>query len=654
MPAPALYSLAQQAGVSVSKAEEYWDKAKTLAADEGKAEDYAYITGIVKKMLGLSESGKPQLVDFFSRRVELLEVKDESSPQLWKKPYLAKVKSTLMEFDKQNQNGRTYNTRIAEKIKNSAKLKQRLEMRALVAQGNHPKEGLETDINKIGGVVTEWNFTPDNRVMEGTIEVLNTSTGRDIYELLRAGIPVGVSARGYGDVDHHGNVLEESYELLTFDLVIDPSFESAITKVQEIMERYSPKNLKLTEVTDIMNNQSTEDLKTMFENTEIKRINMEDAYFDLNVGMLKKIDEDKNFITFLEYAKSYINEIASQYFVSEKLFSVDYSKFWNIVESVISKPSIYEIPVLFEKTVLQTINKEELVDSLNRYVIAVLNEYNKIVRKSQVKLEENYLFKYLRLVAKTSHLIEASDVMSGLDNTKEDSMDNDVLKKKRCEANDEEEFVIADFDDDEDMGDEAPAEEEIEVDEPEEEDEEITEQADTPEEGDYRFYDEDEFVDEATEVDGMDVEKLEKPVNDEALVDDAEAPKPQKAKSVEGAESTTPKETEGSEKTGMEPITVAKVEARKLARKHGISIREGAVLLMAQQIIEKKIDKKGKKPAVKKKTAVVVKKKKVKESVERPVAKKEPTKIQSIQEQKKVLNEDSEKTLNLCMKMFRG
>lgn len=56
MPAPALFSLAKRAGKSEAEAERLWNKAKELASEEGRPEDWPYIMGIVKRMLGLGES----------------------------------------------------------------------------------------------------------------------------------------------------------------------------------------------------------------------------------------------------------------------------------------------------------------------------------------------------------------------------------------------------------------------------------------------------------------------------------------------------------------------------------------------------------------------------------------------------------------------
>ena len=47
--------LAKEHNLTVDKVESYWNKAKVLAVEAGHKEDYAYITGIVKKMVKESE-----------------------------------------------------------------------------------------------------------------------------------------------------------------------------------------------------------------------------------------------------------------------------------------------------------------------------------------------------------------------------------------------------------------------------------------------------------------------------------------------------------------------------------------------------------------------------------------------------------------------
>lgn len=62
MPSNVVKSFAEKTGKSEEEVEKLWDKAKDIAKKEGEEENYAYITGVLKKMLGLNES--PSFRDF--------------------------------------------------------------------------------------------------------------------------------------------------------------------------------------------------------------------------------------------------------------------------------------------------------------------------------------------------------------------------------------------------------------------------------------------------------------------------------------------------------------------------------------------------------------------------------------------------------------
>lgn len=56
MPVPYLQKLAKEGHGSIESLEQKWSEAKKAAAGEGHADDYAYITGIFKKMAGVTAS----------------------------------------------------------------------------------------------------------------------------------------------------------------------------------------------------------------------------------------------------------------------------------------------------------------------------------------------------------------------------------------------------------------------------------------------------------------------------------------------------------------------------------------------------------------------------------------------------------------------
>lgn len=56
MPVPYLIKLAKKHHMPLAKAEEYWEKAKKAAEKAGKSRDWAYVTGIFKRMMGETSS----------------------------------------------------------------------------------------------------------------------------------------------------------------------------------------------------------------------------------------------------------------------------------------------------------------------------------------------------------------------------------------------------------------------------------------------------------------------------------------------------------------------------------------------------------------------------------------------------------------------
>lgn len=66
MPQAYVQKLAKEKGMSIASAEKKWDRAKELANEEGKKDDFAYITGIFKKMMKEQKTYK-QLTEQISR-----------------------------------------------------------------------------------------------------------------------------------------------------------------------------------------------------------------------------------------------------------------------------------------------------------------------------------------------------------------------------------------------------------------------------------------------------------------------------------------------------------------------------------------------------------------------------------------------------------
>lgn len=61
MPSNIVKSFAEKTGKSVAEVEDLWNQAKTSAKEQGEGDNFAYITGILKKMLKLNESFRDYL-----------------------------------------------------------------------------------------------------------------------------------------------------------------------------------------------------------------------------------------------------------------------------------------------------------------------------------------------------------------------------------------------------------------------------------------------------------------------------------------------------------------------------------------------------------------------------------------------------------------
>jgi hypothetical protein len=70
--------LSKKSGKSTKEVKQSWEKAKDIAAKEGHADDYEYITGITSRMLGLTESDGTETDSIEELILELLSFVDQT------------------------------------------------------------------------------------------------------------------------------------------------------------------------------------------------------------------------------------------------------------------------------------------------------------------------------------------------------------------------------------------------------------------------------------------------------------------------------------------------------------------------------------------------------------------------------------------------
>jgi predicted nucleic acid-binding Zn-ribbon protein len=132
--------------------------------------------------------------------------------------------------DQRNANGRIYPRKLWEHLLGSPVFLEKLKRRQLVGSLGHPTDpdGVLSP-KEISHVTVHLEVRPNGEVY-GESEILPTPSGQILLTLLQSGVGLGVSSRGWGEswIDGDTEILvEDSFELQGFDIVVDPSVEGA-------------------------------------------------------------------------------------------------------------------------------------------------------------------------------------------------------------------------------------------------------------------------------------------------------------------------------------------------------------------------------------------------------------------------------------------
>ena len=134
------------------------------------------------------------------------------------------LKGIIQRANTLNQNGRIYPLPILEReIMNYQKLIQ--ENRAL-GECDHPDSSV-VELKNVSHVVREAHMEGDN--VYGTIEILDTPSGKIIQSLIESGVTLGISSRGVGSTQRQGDsqIVQDDFQLICFDMVSEPSTPGA-------------------------------------------------------------------------------------------------------------------------------------------------------------------------------------------------------------------------------------------------------------------------------------------------------------------------------------------------------------------------------------------------------------------------------------------
>ena len=95
---------------------------------------------------------------------------------------------------------------------------------SVLGEVDHP-EGLNINLDRVSHMITEmWMDGPNGY---GKLKILPTPMGQLVSTMLESGVKLGVSSRGSGNVTEDGTGQVSDYEIITVDVVAQPSAPGA-------------------------------------------------------------------------------------------------------------------------------------------------------------------------------------------------------------------------------------------------------------------------------------------------------------------------------------------------------------------------------------------------------------------------------------------
>lgn len=163
------------------------------------------------------------------------------------------MKGILQKADTLNQNGRVYPLEILQReVRNYQKFIN--ENRAL-GECDHPETSV-VELKNASHIVREAYM--EGKVCLGTVELLDTPSGKILQSLVESGVTLGISSRGVGSTKRDGDydVVQDDFQLICWDFVSEPSTPNAfMMREGKDLRRGSSKHLNKSDRVDRLFNE---------------------------------------------------------------------------------------------------------------------------------------------------------------------------------------------------------------------------------------------------------------------------------------------------------------------------------------------------------------------------------------------------------------
>lgn len=134
------------------------------------------------------------------------------------------MRGVLQKADTLNQNGRIYPISVLQReVRNYQKFI--AENRAL-GELDHPDSSV-VNLKNVSHLIKEAYL--EGGVVYGSVEILDTPSGKILQSLVESGVKLGISSRGVGSTKKQGDyqVVQDDFQLICWDYVSEPSTPGA-------------------------------------------------------------------------------------------------------------------------------------------------------------------------------------------------------------------------------------------------------------------------------------------------------------------------------------------------------------------------------------------------------------------------------------------
>lgn len=197
---------------------------------------------------------------------------EESSGQVDGQHVLAKVSGTFFVPEGTSRNKRFYSKSLWEKCLSKPDVMSKLAERRMFGTIGHdePIDDKALRDGKLSHIMTGLAVEKDGVQGYGECLILNTPAGRMLNTFIRAGAKLYTSSRALGKFagetgDGTPKVDENSYELQTFDFVLDPGFLQANPQLAESYKQFEESFKQVNEILPIKNKKGENSMDPLLE-----------------------------------------------------------------------------------------------------------------------------------------------------------------------------------------------------------------------------------------------------------------------------------------------------------------------------------------------------------------------------------------------------